>query len=76
MVATPDPRFVKLGLLLFLKKLNVLDLEKRAISHMMNAMSSPNFKLIPEGAIVLDTISLNVEYIMPCKRGQGNWPAR
>lgn len=76
---TPDPRWVKLGLLFFLQKLDVLDLEKRAVTHMMQmvSMSSPGVvKVIPDGAIVFDVTGLNIEYVVPCKRGQGNWPAR
>lgn len=69
----PKDPIYRLALLLLLKKFDILDLEKKSVTHMMTMIKTTQ-PVIPEGAHILPVTGLAIEYIIPCKRRTGNWP--
>lgn len=67
---------IKLILWTFLHKLKIIDFKKESISHfaIISATFNNRPSAIPSGAFILPISSVNLEYIIPCKIGEGNWP--
>ncbi len=62
----------KLCLWMLLKKMNIIDMEKKTVTQMALLMSGQF--AIPIGACQLSITGLTVEYIVPCEKKKGNWP--